>query len=421
MTLAPPTPAQQGQPYQPSLDFYNETSGSLDDVSTLTADMTFGSEFPLAPSIATFTWDGTSTTPAPGTIWRTGTGQYTCWWDVPLTQAGGAYVVTWTAGYQGDDYLVTENFPVAQLAPVIRTSGDLGYWTGGLSWQPPWSSQPLSVEFGQTDDAGVTWLLQKVDGWDSPPAAVGQVIQRSADHGGYATSQYYGPRILTLTVMASAPTQALRDQARAFMQQVVPVSDLGTFRYDEPVPKVAYVRRNASAGVTETCPTLCDVVFTVPLVSPDPRKYSPDTQTLSSVTASPPSSPLTLPFTSGFPVSFPSQVPPGTQGLLCVNAGTFETRPLFTVTGPVTSPGIVNGNTGQAVTFTGLTLGASDQLILDMDSRQAFVDTVFTAADPSSVLVRPRAGHDTRGPAWHKLRGLVHRRTIRVKLDIGAG
>ena len=56
------------------------------------------------------------------------------------------------------------------------------------------------------------------------------------------------------------------------MQQVVPVSDLGTFSYDEPVPKVAYVRRNASAGVTETCPTLCDVVFTVPLVSPGPAE-----------------------------------------------------------------------------------------------------------------------------------------------------
>lgn len=270
------------------------------------------------------------------------------------------------------------------LATAQAISGDLGFWTGSLTYQPAWASSPLSINFGQTDANGVTWLFQSLTGWDSPPAAVGQVIQRSADHGGYATSQYFGPRILTLTVMASAPTQALRDQARAQLQETVPISDLGTFQYNEPVPKVAYVRRNATAGVTETYPTLCDVVFTVPLVSPDPRKYSPNSQSLSSTTATPPPVPLSLPFSSGFPVTFPAQVPPGTQGCLAVNAGTFETRPIITVTGPVTSPSIINGNTGQAVTFTGLALAANAQLTLDMDARQAFVSGVFFPADPSS-------------------------------------
>lgn len=385
MALSPPTPGQQGQPLWLSLDFYDMESGSLANPTSLQADITFGSEAPLVPdSAGPFTWDGTSSTPASGTIWRTGTGQFTCWWDVPEDQEGGAYVVTWTAGYGGDSYLITENFPVAQIAPVIRTSGDIGYWTGSLSWQPAWSSSPLSIDFGQTDASGVTWLLQSVQGWDSPPTAVGQVIQKSADHGGYATSQYFGPRLITLTVMASAPDQATRDMARAQMQQTVPVSDLGTFTYGEPVPKLAYVRRNASAGVTETYMTLCDVSFQIPLVAPDPRKYDPDVQTLSSVTATPPPVPLSLPFSSGFPVTFPSQVPPGTQGILASNNGTFETRPLITITGPITSPSIINGSTGQAVTFTGLVLPANAQLILDMDSRQAFVSTVFYPADPSS-------------------------------------
>jgi hypothetical protein len=385
LTLAPPTPAQQGQPYWLSIDFYDETSGSLVDPAGLQADLTYGSEAPLVPDVAgPFTWDGSSSSAAPGTIWRTGTGQFTLWWDVPLTQAGGAYVITWTVSYGGDDYLVTENFPVSQLAAAENISGDLGFWTGSLTSTPAWSSSPLTINFGATDSNGVTWLLQKVDGWDSPPSAVGQVIQRSADHGGYATAQYYGPRLITLTVMASAPDHATRDAARAQMQQTVPISDLGTFTYGEPEPKAVYVRRNASAGVTESCPTLCDVVFQIPLVSPDPRKYDPDVQTLSSTTATPPPTPLSLPFLSGFPVSFPAGVPPGSQGVLCTNAGTFETRPLITVTGPIMSPSVVNGSTGQAVTFSGLTLASSDQLILDMDARQAFVDTVFTAADPSS-------------------------------------
>lgn len=393
MPISPPTPGVQGQPIWLSLDWYEETSGSLADPSGLQADITFGSEAPLVPDAAgPFTWDGSSSSPAPGTIWRTGTGQFTLWWDVPATQTGGAYVVTWTVAYQGDDYLVTENFPVAQLTTSPVVSGDLGFWTGSLSWQPSWAPEPLTVTFGATDANGVTWILQKVDGWDSPPTAVGQVIQRSADHGGYATSQYLGPRLITLTVMASAPTQALRDQARAQLQQAVPISDLGTFTYDEPVPKLAYVRRNASAGVTETYPTLCDVIFTIPLVAPDPRKYSPDVITASSLTPQAPASPLTLPFSSGFPVTFPPQVVAGSEGIIAVNAGTFETRPVIVVTGPITSPSIVNGTTGQAVTFSGLVLSAAQTLTLDMDSRQAFVGGVFTAADPSSSWFVLEAG-----------------------------
>ena len=361
------------------------TSGSLVDPTSVTADITYGSEAPLVPDTAgPFVWDGSTSTPTPGAVWRTGTGQYTCWWDVPDTQAGGAYVITWTLPYGGDDYLAFENFPVSTLAAAENISGDLGFWTGSLTYQPAWASSPLSITFGATDANGVTWMLQKVDGWDSPPTAVGQVIQRSADHGGYATSQYYGPRIITLTVMASAPDQATRDAARRQLQQTVPVSDLGAFLYGEPVPKVAYVRRNATAAVTESLPTLTDAIFTLPLVAPDPRLYDPDAQSLSSVTATPPPVPLSLPFSSGFPVSFPAQVPPGTQGVLCDNSGTFETRPIITVTGPITGPSIINGSTGQAVTFSSLTLAANSILTLDMDARQAYVSGVFYAADPSS-------------------------------------
>ena len=386
MTISPPTPAIQGQPVWLSIDWYNETSGSLVDPTSVTLDITYGSEAPLVPDIAgPFIWDGMASSPAPGTVWRTGTGQFTGWWDVPGTAAGGAYVSTWTVGYGGDDYLVTENFPVAQPPLVENTSGDLGFWTGSLTYQPAWSSTPLVITFGQTDANGVTWMLQKVEGVSSSPAAaVGQVIQRSADHGGYATAQYFGPRIITLTVMASAPTQALRDQAREQLNQTVPISDLGAFLYNEPTPKVAYVRRNATAGVTGNPTTLTDIVFTIPLVAPDPRLYDPNAQTLSSTTATPPPVPLSLPFSSGFPVSFPAQVPPGTQGVLCDNTGTFETRPLITVTGPITDPSIINGSTGQAVTFSNLKLASNAQLILDMDARQAYVSTVFHAADPSS-------------------------------------
>lgn len=264
----------------------------------------------------------------------------------------------------------------------MTISADVGYWTGSLTYQPSWSPAPFVIEFGATDSNGITWMLQKVTGWDSPPAAVGQVLQRSADHGGYPTAQFYGPRIITLEVMASAPTQALRDMARAQLQKTVPISDLGVFQYNEPQPLLAYVRRNASAQVAETYMTLCDVEFSIPLVAPDPRKYDINGQSGSS-TAPPAVTPLTLPFAS-LPVTFPAGVPAGLTGIVATNAGTFETRPAIQVTGPVLSPSVINGATGQAVTFTGLTLGASDVLVLDMDAKQAFRNGVFVPADASS-------------------------------------
>jgi hypothetical protein len=209
------------------------------------------------------------------------------------------------------------------------------------------------------------------------------VIQRSADHGGWPAPSYYGPRIITLTVMASAPTQALRDAARAELQQAFPVNDLAMLVYNEPVPKLAYVRRNASAAITESYPTLTDVVFSVPLVAPDPRKYATTPQTVSLVVPAPIVNPLALPFS--LPVSFPGNIPPSDTSVTALNVGTFETRPTITVTGPITSPAIVNAVTGQQVSFTGLTLGSTDQLTLDMDNRQASLNQNFQATDVSSA------------------------------------
>ena len=260
-------------------------------------------------------------------------------------------------------------------------AGDTGFWTGSITYQPAWASAPLVIPFGTTDTNGVTWLLKQVIGWDGPPT-VGQVIQRSADHGGWPSAQYYGPRLLTLTVLASAPDQATRDQAAEQLVQACPVSDLATFVYNEPVPKQVYVRQNGSANITMTRPTLVDVEFTIGLVAPDPRKYATIPLTQTATLPAPVINPLTLPVT--LPAGFPGSVPPIASAVTCVNAGTIETRPVITVTGPIGDPSIVNAATGQAITFTGLTMGASDQLVISTDARQAFLDSVFTPADVSS-------------------------------------
>lgn len=381
-----------GQPFFLSFTFTNFETGTPVDPAGLVLDLTYGEQVGAVPDVAgPFTYAG-ATTEAPDTIWRTGTGAFTFRWDVPSSGLlPGVYVANWTATYgaSGDEFLALENFPLISGAPFTPVpSGDTGYWTGSLTYSPPWSPSPLAVAFGETDASGVTWQWQKIDGWDSV-ASVGAVVQRSADHGAWPAAQYYGPRLMTLVVSAAAPTQALRDQARAQLQQVVPIgitgTDLATLVYNEPVPKQALVRRNGGALVGESCPTLTDVVFTIPLVAPDMRKYSVQAQNAQIILPAPPSSPLVLPFASGLPVTFPGGLPPESVSVTVTNLGTFETRPQLTVTGPVVSPAVVNATTGQAISFSGLSLGASDVLTIDTDNRQPFLNGTFYPADPQSA------------------------------------
>jgi phage-related protein len=82
---------------------------------------------------------------------------------------------------------------------------------------------------------------------------------------------------------------------------------------------------------------------------------------------------------------FPGGVPPESITVPAGNAGTFETRPQITLTGPITGPQFVNGATGQAISFTGLALAASDLLSIDTDSRQCFLNGRFYDADAVSA------------------------------------
>ena len=383
MALSPPVPAQPGQPYVVSFEFRDYETGSLTDPASVQLDITYGGFVGSVSDFAgPYTWDGVLSYQVPDAVWRTGTGQYSAEWDVPVNAPSGVYTANWTAVYgpRNDTFLTTENFAIQQGGPLTPVpSGDTGFWTGRLTYQPAWAPAPLVIPLGATDSNGVTWLLKKVTGWDSPPS-VGSVVQRGGDHGGWPTPQYYGPRLLGLTILASAPDQAARDAARALFQQVIPISDLATFEYDEPVPKVAYVRRNASAQVGESCPTLVDVQFQVPLIAPDPRKYALTPQQENIITPAAVQTPVTLPWT--LPIVFPGASV--TVPMTLVNTGTFETRPVLTVNGPVTNPAIVNATAGAQISFTGLIMGPNDVLVIDTDARQAYLNGVFYPADLNS-------------------------------------
>jgi len=258
----------------------------------------------------------------------------------------------------------------------VSTSTEIGLWSGSITYDPAFGNT-YTVNFGATDSDGTAWSLVSWTGLEGAPTA-GGVVQRAGDHGAYAPPQFYAARPITLIIRAAAQTQALRDVARATMSGAIPISDMASLVFNEPIPKFMAVRR--SGELHGSYLTVNDVEFNVGLIAPDPRKYS---VTLNSVQAvqGPPSAGLAFPF--AFPVAFPSGAPP--MSVTATNAGSFETRPTVVIQGPVTAPRVQNMVTGQTVGYTGLTLGALDTLTIDFMNRVATLNGAYRPADANSA------------------------------------
>ena len=341
--------------------------GALTDAISVQLDLTYGAPYQAVSDFAgPFTWSG-ATSPVPGQVWHSGTGQYQFSWQVPGSAPSGLYVATWT--FNDGEYEAVENVWIQGSVPVPVPAGDTGYWTGGIILP----SAGLDIEFGQVDSNGTAWLWQKLTGWDGPAVQGAGVIPRAGDHGAWASPQWFAARTMTLTCMASAQTQALRDVARAQLQQAVPVGDAGqlaVLRYDEPVPKQALVRR--SGQLPEDCPTLVDVKFTIGLVAPDMRKYGTQQKTLPIVAPAPVAGEFTVPFS--IPFSLAAAPPPAVSA--CVNIGNFGSPPVVVISGPCTGPSLTNATTGQTVSWSQLTLTAGQTMTVDFLNQQGWVGAV---------------------------------------------
>lgn len=350
--------------YPFTVDVYNEPgpAGVLIDPASIQIDITYGSGSG-ADFAGPYTYAG-------GTVTRLSTGVYQYGWTIPTTAPAGIYVATWTIVAGGSTFYGFESIDVEGTGSTSAVLADTGFWTGSLT------SAAGSIPLGSVDANGIAWALLGVDGMDGAPT-VGQVLQRAGDHGGYATPQYYGPRPITLRVMANAASQAQRDQARALMQQVVPVSETATFVYNEPIPKTLQVRR--SGVLKEVSDNLLYVAFDVGLMAPDPRKYGAASRL--TTTANSQTLGITPPLTP--PVLLPAQPPPGS--VTAVNGGNFETRPMITITGPISQPAVYNQTTMRLISFSALTLGAADVLTIDLLNKVAMLNGSPRTADIASA------------------------------------
>lgn len=226
-----------------------------------------------------------------------------------------------------------------------------------------------SVDLGAVDSDGTAWFLQTLEGWDSPDVRA-EFTDREADHGAWASPVYLGSRPVTLAGTIVAPSRAVLESAMERLRAAAALTDT-VLTVWETVSKQAAVRRSGKVLVQYVTDTVA--TYSVMVTAADPRRYS--TTQLSGTTGLPATS-GGLAFPSAFPITFSATVVSGQ--INAVNAGSADSRPVLTITGPVVAPVIAalypDGTVRQLIYSLDLVTG--DVLTIDTDAHTVLLGSV---------------------------------------------
>lgn len=224
---------------------------------------------------------------------------------------------------------------------------------------------------GLTFGAGQDVQILKEEGLRSIPAPRSGDVSRPRQVGSFPGLNYFGERSVTLTlsltVTVNQPWETALASAISAFQPVTDPTQLQTLSF--MYPGWSAPRQVTGRVMRAGFPTDVNYQYhylhgslVVQIDCPDPLIYDSTLQTQS----------MSLPATvSGltFPVSFPVGFGSSSGGTMSVvNSGNWATSPVFTITGPVTTPKITMPGTGQSMRFN-ITLGASDVLTVDCGAR----------------------------------------------------
>lgn len=249
------------------------------------------------------------------------------------------------------------------------------------------------------DSAGVQWILTKEEGFWGSPGSNATLSPRLNKHGMFRSPGWKKERIVTLTGRCYHPDYRVLRQAETYVLGLLSdprtpgkltcYSELGTLSLDVFLDDA--ILCTPLDIVSEP-----GVEFSIQLVAPDPRKYSPELQTQT----------VGLPQDSGDGLDYSQVVSPDTNpglyfglptatsglafgtfngsGFMTLsNSGTAPASPVFTIYGPLTNP-VLTTNTGYSMRYNG-TLGASDFLAIDT----AAPSVILNGATPRRELLYP--------------------------------
>ncbi|MBB4985040.1 phage tail domain-containing protein [Streptomyces nymphaeiformis] len=223
------------------------------------------------------------------------------------------------------------------------------------------------VPLGGVDSAGVAWRLQELQGWDSPEVRT-DMQQREADHGAWPSPVYLGERPITAAGVIEAADQASLEDAMERLRSAVALTDTLLVVY-ESTPKQAVVRRSGKLVLQYVTDRLAS--YSLMVTAPDPRRYSTVLQ----------SDETMLPITTGGlepPVTPPvTIVSTSVSGVIdAPNTGTFETRPVLIIDGPVNLPKVfaqMPDGTVRSLVYSQY-LGDGEQLVIDTDAHSVILN-----------------------------------------------
>ena len=218
------------------------------------------------------------------------------------------------------------------------------------------------IPLGTADASGVAWSLQSLEGWDSPEVRA-ELQQREGDHGAWPAPVYLGERPITLAGTVTAPDRAALDDALERLRAAVGLGDT-TLIVRETLPKQATVRRSGKLlmqYVTDRIST-----YSVLVTAADPRRYSTVMQQGSTGLPST-SGGVTLPYTLPYTISATT-----TAGqITAYNEGSIATKPVLTISGPVSQPQVIAQMPDGSVRFLNYSqdLAVGEFLVIDTGAR----------------------------------------------------
>lgn len=217
---------------------------------------------------------------------------------------------------------------------------------------------------------GTPYDIVEMSGLDQPEVRFREQ-PRLQNHGVYSSDEFVDSRRIVLSITTSAGSHSelatlLDALAKAFM----PGADEAPLVFQLP----GYAKRQVNVRVRRRSMTVNrDYMFRLPgivveLAASDPRIYSTTQSTqswgLTNVTAG-------LTFSAGFDMSFGGSVTASSRSLN--NAGTFATRPVCMIAGPISNPTITHEPSGKYLAFTG-SLVAFEWLDIDLEARTVLLN-----------------------------------------------
>jgi hypothetical protein len=274
------------------------------------------------------------------------------------------------------------------------------------------SLRPLTItatldglSFGTGPDTdGYSLVINKWDGWyDSPPAAP-QISNRVDADGAYRGPNPRGAKYQLLTCTGHSVSvitrELLIDKLAALLPDRNAVYPL--VRNDRTRTLFMYVERDGKTSITVS-PDGHHLFFTIPLVSRDANKYT--TNNAGQVTTPAAAAGdgvlwLGTPGNTGVEWNGPAspypgwvyQTQPGASGaIVLTNSGTQWAPIVFTVTGTVTAPNIVNLATGQRIVYPGTVVPGGSGLVINTGTGRAELDgqNVTAALSPNQMFQVP--------------------------------